>query len=394
MTTGDGYYDRIRGGVREFLRLEAAGGVVLLAAALLALLAANSGLAGLYAAFLELPVEVRVGELDLAKPLLLWINDGLMAVFFLLVGLEIKREIVEGELSSVAQALLPGLAAAGGMLVPALLYLFFNASDPVALRGWAIPVATDIAFAVGVLSLLGARAPPGAKVFLLALAIFDDLGAIVVIALFYTASLSLASLALAAAVLCVMLALNRSGVRALAPYCLLGIALWVCVLESGVHATLAGVATALAIPVRGEGERSPLRRLEHALHPGVAFGVTPLFGFANAGLSFSGLTLADLGGGVSLGIVCGLFVGKQLGVFAVVLAAVGLRLARLPEGVGFGTMYGLALLAGIGFTMSLFIGTLAWPDPGRLAAVRLGVLAGSLLSGLAGYAVLRFLAPR
>jgi len=383
------YTARLVTGIRDFLRLEAAAGIVLGVATLLALVVSNSGLAGLYGTFLDLPVELRVGALHIAKPLLLWINDGLMAIFFLLVGLEIKRELVEGELSSLRQAMLPALAAVGGMAVPALLYVACNLGNPVALRGWAIPAATDIAFAVGVLSLLGRRVPIGLKIFLLALAIFDDLGAIVIIAVFYTANLSVVSLLLAAAVLLVMLVLNRLGVTRIAPYALLGIVLWVCVLKSGVHATLAGVAMALAVPVRDADGESPLKRLEHTLHPWVAFLVVPLFGFANAGVSFAGVTGAALLDGVSLGIAAGLFIGKQIGVVGAVVACVRLGWARLPDGVTWLGLYGVALLAGIGFTMSLFIGTLAWDNADHAVPLRLGVLAGSLLSGIVGYVLLR-----
>jgi len=383
------YTARLVTGIRDFLRLEAAAGIVLGVATLLALVVSNSGLAGLYGTFLDLPVELRVGALHIAKPLLLWINDGLMAIFFLLVGLEIKRELVEGELSSLRQAMLPALAAVGGMAVPALLYVACNLGNPVALRGWAIPAATDIAFAVGVLSLLGRRVPIGLKIFLLALAIFDDLGAIVIIAVFYTANLSVVSLLLAAAVLVVMLVLNRLGVTRIAPYALLGIVLWVCVLKSGVHATLAGVAMALAVPMRDADGESPLKRLEHTLHPWVAFLVVPLFGFANAGVSFAGVTGAALLDGVSLGIAAGLFVGKQIGVVGAVLACVRLGWARLPDGVTWLGLYSVALLAGIGFTMSLFIGTLAWDTADHAVPLRLGVLAGSLLSGIVGYVLLR-----
>jgi len=383
------YTARLVTGIRDFLRLEAAAGIVLGVATLLALVVSNSGLAGLYGTFLDLPVELRVGALHIAKPLLLWINDGLMAIFFLLVGLEIKRELVEGELSSLRQAMLPALAAVGGMAVPALLYVACNLGNPVALRGWAIPAATDIAFAVGVLSLLGRRVPIGLKIFLLALAIFDDLGAIVIIAVFYTANLSVVSLLLAAAVLLVMLILNRLGVTRIAPYALLGIVLWVCVLKSGVHATLAGVAMALAVPMRDADGESPLKRLEHTLHPWVAFLVVPLFGFANAGVSFAGVTGAALLDGVSLGIAAGLFIGKQIGVVGAVLACVRLGWGRLPDGVTWLGLYGVALLAGIGFTMSLFIGTLAWDNADHAVPLRLGVLAGSLLSGIVGYVLLR-----
>jgi Na+:H+ antiporter, NhaA family len=386
-------YARVYQSLREFLRLEAAGGIVLGVAAALALIACNSGLIDFYRSVLILPVELRFGALQIAKPLLLWINDGLMAIFFLLVGLEIKREFLEGELSNLRQAMLPAIAAVGGMAVPALIYVLCNAGDPVALRGWAIPAATDIAFAMGVLSLLGARVPLGLKVFLLALAIFDDLGAIVIIAIFYTADLSLLSLLLAGGVLLVMLGLNRLGVTRIAPYALLGIVLWVCVLKSGVHATLAGVAMALAVPMRAPSGESPLKQLEHALHPWVAFLVTPLFGFANAGVSFAGMDAAALSNGVSLGIAAGLFIGKQIGVLGSVFLCVRLRLAQLPDGVGWPALYGAALLAGIGFTMSLFIGTLAWDTPGYGTPLRIGVLAGSFLSGITGYLLLRF-APR
>ncbi len=384
----DNTYARLYTGIREFLRMEAAGGIVLGAAAVLALIASNSGLASFYALFLDLPVELRIGQLQIAKPLLLWINDGLMAIFFLLVGLEIKRELVEGELSSLRQAALPAIAAIGGMAVPALIYVLCNLTDPVALHGWAIPAATDIAFAVGVLSLLGARVPIGLKVFLLALAIFDDLGAIVIIAVFYTADLSVLSLLLAGGMLIVMFALNRLGVTRTAPYALLGIVLWVCVLKSGVHATLAGVAMAFAIPMHAAEGESPLRQLEHALHPWVAFLVVPLFGFANAGVSFAGMTASGLTDGVTIGIAAGLFVGKQLGVFGAVYASVRLGFARLPEGVGWAGLYGAGVLAGIGFTMSLFIGTLAWDTADYAAPLRIGVLGGSLLSGIVGYLLL------
>ncbi|MGH6930438.1 MAG: Na+/H+ antiporter NhaA [Dongiaceae bacterium] len=382
-------YTRLYQSLREFLRLEASAGIVLGGATILALVASNSGLADLYDLFLELPVELRFGALHIGKPLLLWINDGLMTIFFLLVGLEIKRELLEGELSTIGQALLPALAAVGGMGVPALIYVLLNLQDPLALRGWAIPAATDIAFALGVLSLLGARVPVALKVFLLALAIFDDLGAILVIAVFYTANLSLTSLLLAATVLAAMLVLNRLGVMRTAPYALLGIVLWVCVLKSGVHATLAGVVMAVAIPLRAADGRSPLQELEHALHPWIAFLVVPLFGFANAGVSFSGMTTDALANGVTLGIAAGLFIGKQVGVFATVYACVRLGIARLPEGVGWLGLYGAALLSGIGFTMSLFIGTLAWETADYAAPLRLGVLVGSLLSGIVGYAIVR-----
>jgi NhaA family Na+:H+ antiporter len=389
------YYTRIVSEIRDFLRLESSAGLLLLAAALLALVASNTPLESLYGAFLGIPVEIRVGALHLDKPLLLWINDGLMAVFFLLVGLEIKRELVEGELSTPAQAALPVAAALGGMAAPAAIYLAMNWTDPVARAGWAIPSATDIAFAIGVLTLLGPRIPQSLKVFLLALAIIDDLGAIVIIALFYSGDLALSSLLFGAIALAGLLLLNLTGVRRIAPYTLLGIVLWVCVLKSGVHATLAGVVTAFCIPLREEPAYgpSPLKRLEHALHPWVAFLVMPLFGFANAGVSLTGDGGAALTGGVAGGIALGLFLGKQLGAFGVAALAIKSGLARLPEGASWLGLYGTCVLAGIGFTMSLFIGTLAWDDADYAAPLRLGVLGGSLLSGLAGYLILKIFDP-
>ena len=386
----DSYYTRFVTGIRDFLRFEGWAGVVLGFVTVLAIIASNSSLAGLYNLFLDLPVEIRVGNFAIAKPLLLWINDGLMAIFFLLVGLEVKREILEGELSSWDQALLPGIAAIGGMVAPALIYVVCNTGDRVGLRGWAIPCATDIAFAMGVLLLLGARIPLGLKVFLLALAIFDDLGAIIIIAAFYTADLSLIALVLAAVVLTLMFGLNRLGISRTAPYALLGILLWVCVLKSGVHATLAGVAMALAIPMRGRDGGSLAKHLEHALHPWVAFLIMPIFGFANAGIAFAGVTWSQLGDGVTLGIAAGLFIGKQIGVFGTVFIVTRLGWARLPGGVSVLGLYGVAVLAGIGFTMSLFIGTLAWEaaEADHAVPLRLGVLGGSLLAGGVGYLVL------
>ncbi len=379
----------------ELLHHEAAGGVLLMLAAVAALILDNSPLDWLYDAMLETPVVIQVGTLAIDKPLLLWINDGLMAMFFFLLGLEIKRELLEGRLSSWRQAALPALAAVGGMAVPAMIYIGFNAGDPVALRGWAIPSATDIAFAIGVLILLGAHAPPALKVFLLALAIIDDLGAIVIIALFYTSDLSLSSLSIAGVGAAVLLTFNLLGVNRLWPYLMIGAVMWVAVLKSGVHATLAGVIVALIIPLRAPGNEpgddtvSPLKRAEHALHDFVALVVMPTFAFANAGVHLGGLSLADLMAPIPLGIALGLFVGKQIGVFGFAWAGVRLGLCRLPDGVTWPQIYGASLLAGIGFTMSLFIGTLAFIDPEHAAAVRLGVLSGSLLSGLLGYALLR-----
>ncbi len=379
------------GRLSALLKHEAVGGVLLMLAAATALALDNSPLAHLYDALLTVPVVVQVGALALEKPLLLWINDGLMALFFLLVGLEIKRELLEGNLSSWHQAVLPALGALGGMAAPALTYVAFNANDPVALRGWAIPAATDIAFVVGILALLGRRVPAGLKVFLLALAVIDDLGAILIIAAFYTADLSLASLAIAGVGAAVLLALNLAGVTRLPPYILVGLVMWVAVLESGVHATLAGVVVALFIPLR-TGDAStppPLVRAEHGLHDFVTLFVMPVFAFANAGVHLGGLSFGDFLSPVPLGIAAGLLVGKQVGIFGLIWAGVRLGVCRLPEGVTLPHVYGAAALAGIGFTMSLFIGTLAFEDPAHQAAVRLGVLSGSLLSGIVGYAVLR-----
>ncbi len=381
--------------IQDFLRLEAAGGVMLLIASAAALVWANSPAGPGYAELLDIPVVAQVGTLRIAKPLVLWINDGLMAIFFLTVGLEIKREVLEGELSTLRQAALPAIAAAGGMAMPALVYTAFNWGNATTLSGWAIPSATDIAFSVGVLALLGDRVPTSLKAFLLALAIMDDLGAIVIIACFYTDNLSLISLALAAVGIAALAVLNRAGVSRLAPYILVGILVWVCVLKSGVHATLAGVVLALAIPSRvlGEESGSPARRLEQGLHPWVTYGILPLFAFANAGVSMHGLSPSILLGPVPLGIGLGLFLGKQVGVMAATGAAVGLGAGRLPGSAGWVQFYGVSLLTGIGFTMSLFIGTLAFSEVGYTAEVRIGVLGGSLLSAVAGYLVLRFAAP-
>ena len=374
--------------LQDFLRTESAGGLLLMAAACVALLVANSPLAGYYTALLEMPVSLQFGIAWLSKPLLLWINDGLMAIFFLLVGLELKRELLEGHLSTVPQALLPGIAAAGGMIAPALVYASINHADPESMRGWAIPVATDIAFALGVLSLLGNRVPTALKALLLSLAIFDDLGAVIVIAVFYTDSLSTPSLLAAATLIAALFALNRAGVTRPAAYVLLGIALWVAMLKSGVHATLAGVVLAMFIPMRRGGAASTGSQLEHSLHPWVAFGVLPLFAFANAGVSLHGVSIPKLLETVPLGIALGLFLGKQLGVMVCIWLAVRLRVAALPAQVSWSQLYGMALLTGVGFTMSLFVASLAFPTAPGGGLDRLGVLLGSLLSGAAGYLVL------
>ena len=379
-----------------FMKHEAAGGILLFAAAILAIGLDNSPLAWLYDSLLNTQASIQIGPLEITKPLLLWINDGLMAVFFFLVGLEIKREVLQGQLSTRQQIALPGVAAIGGMAIPALIYVAFNYDNPETLDGWAIPAATDIAFALGVLALLGPRVPLGLKVFLLAVAIIDDLGAIIIIALFYTANLSVESLAISAFGLAALVVLNRLGVTRLAPYILIGIFVWVCVLKSGVHATLAGVVLAMAIPLRGNeaAEDCPLRRLEHSLHPWVAFAILPIFAFANAGVPILGLSFADLLEPLPLGIAAGLFIGKQIGVFGATWLSVKAGIAKMPEGVTWLQIYGVSLLTGIGFTMSLFIGTLAFPDPSQASGVRLGVICGSVLSATLGYLMIRWCLSR
>jgi NhaA family Na+:H+ antiporter len=372
--------------LRQLLRHEAAGGVILLGVAILAVLIANSPAAGLYAGLLA----AQLGGLSVLH----WINDGLMALFFLLVGLEIKRELLDGQLATWRRRALPGIAAAGGMAVPALIYVAASGGDAAALRGWAIPSATDIAFALGVLALLGPRVPVSLKVFLTALAILDDLGAIAIIALFYTENLSFGMLALAAVAIAILIALGRIGVASLAPYLVVGVALWWFVLQSGIHATLAGVALALTIPIRRSPGRpdtaqSPLHRLEHRLQPWVAFLIVPLFGLANAGVPFAGMSPAALAGPVPLGVALGLFVGKQIGVLGASVIAIRSGIADLPLRASWPQLYGVAILCGIGFTMSLFIGMLAFPDSATLQAeTQLGVLCGSALSAIAGAIVL------
>jgi len=381
---------------REFLRLESAGGLILVAAAAVALVLANSPLADGYTQLLNLKITFTVEDVGVSKPLLLWINDGLMAVFFLLVGLELKREVVEGELSRPEQIALPALAAIGGLVVPAVIYWLVNRGNPEGMNGWAVPTATDIAFALAILSLLGNRVPASLKVFLTTIAIFDDLAAIIIIALFYSSDLSTASLAAAGAGVAVLFLLNRLGVKSLAAYLLIGIVIWFFVLKSGVHATLAGIAVAAFIPLEGGDDHSPSRHLEHILHPWVAFGVLPLFAFANAGLTLSGVRAEDVTGTVSTGIVLGLFVGKQIGVFGMTALMIGLGLAKKPEGANWVMLYGVALLCGIGFTMSLFIGSLAFEHGGfsNVAALKIGVISGSVVSALCGWLVLHLSLPK
>ncbi|MEE3936107.1 Na+/H+ antiporter NhaA [Pseudomonas viridiflava] len=380
----------MRNTITRFFQFEAAGGLLLIAAAALALIINNSPLSWLYNAFLETPVEARIGALHIAKPLLLWINDGLMALFFLVIGLEVKREVLEGHLSKPSQIVLPGAAAIGGMVVPALIYIALNTGNAEALNGWAIPMATDIAFALGVLALLGKRVPVSLKLFLMTLAIIDDLGAIIVIALVYSGELSQLSLILAAVSIIALIAMNRSGVSRLAPYLLVGLVLWVCVLKSGVHATLAGVVLAFCIPLRTSSKSSPLLTLEHGLHPWVAYGILPLFAFANAGVSLAGVTMESFTHPVPLGIAAGLLLGKTLGVFGLTWLAVKTRMASLPKDANWGHVLGVSILCGIGFTMSLFVGSLAF-EPGVSAYAgedRMGILTGSILSAIIGYGVM------
>lgn len=386
--------------IKNFLKMESAGGIVLMAAAVLAIVAANSGAAGLYSYFIETPVEIRVGALQIAKPLFLWVNDGLMAIFFFLVGLELKREFLEGELSNASSVMLPAVGAVGGMAVPVAMYLFINQDDPAGFNGWAIPAATDIAFALGILSLLGSRVPLSLKVFLVSLAIFDDLGAIIIIAIFYSADLSSAALVVGAACLVALTIMNRRNVMSISSYILIGVIMWVAVLKSGVHATLAGVALAAFVPMRDpkRSDYSPLRELEHDLHQVVAFGVLPMFAFVNAGIDLSGVGLDDLLHKVPLGIAAGLFLGKQLGIFLLCFLAIKIGLARMPAGANWGSLYGVSILCGVGFTMSLFIGSLAFENVALQQQLvfdeRLGIILGSLLSGIMGYVVLHLTLPK
>ncbi len=378
--------------IRDFLKLEAASGILLLLAAVAAMVLVNSPLSGLYDDFLSIPIMVRFADLEIAKPLLLWINDGLMAIFFFLVGMEIKREVLDGELSNPAQIVLPGVAALGGMAAPALIFWYVNGGDSHAMSGWAIPTATDIAFALGMLSIFGDRVPTSLKIFLLTLAIIDDLGAIIIIAVLYTGDISTNSLLVATASLVALFILNRRGVTRISAYLLVGAVLWVSVLKSGVHATLAGVLLGFFIPLKSHapGKEPPLRRLEEDLHTPVAFAILPIFAFANAGIPLAGTSLPELTEGIPLGVALGLFVGKQLGVFLPSWAIIRAGVARLPEGASWGSLYGVSLLCGIGFTMSLFIASLAFEGSHEdiLAASRIGIMAGTLLSALAGLAVL------
>jgi len=374
--------------IRRFLKLEAASGLILMAAAVLALIFANSPLSNVYEQLLAIKLTVAVETFAISKPILLWINDGLMAIFFLVVGLELKREAVLGELNSPQKVMLPALGAVGGMAVPAAIYAFINWGQPTAIQGWAIPTATDIAFALGIVILLGDRVPSSLKVFLVSLAIFDDLGAIIVIALFYTDHLSFVALAISASCIAVLFMMNRMEVVSKAAYLLIGAIMWVALLKSGVHATLAGVILALFIPLEGinwDGEQvRPLHELEHDLHGPVGYLIVPVFAFANAGLSLGGLQLSDVTNGIALGIILGLFFGKQIGVLLMVWLGVKLKLGSMPSGVSWRQIYGISVLCGVGFTMSLFIGALAFEQTGQenFAQDRLGILIGSALSAL------------
>lgn len=383
---------------KRFMKLESAGGILLMVAAVLAMIAANTPLSVYYDQLVDLPVAVSVGSFEIAKPLLLWINDGLMAVFFFLIGLELKRELVEGELADPSAIVLPAIGAVGGMLAPALLYTYFNYGDAVAMKGWAIPAATDIAFSLGILGLLGTRVPIALKIFLVSLAIFDDIGAIIIIALFYTSDLSMLALSVASACIAVLFVLNRRHVTSLAPYIFVGLIMWVAVLKSGVHATLAGVVMALFIPIkpREGSDYSPLKDMEHDLHGVVAFAILPIFAFANAGVQMVGVTVDNFFHSVPVGIALGLFLGKQIGIFGLCWLAVKLGFVKLPESLNMKLLYGVSLLCGVGFTMSLFIGSLAFESSGvnLLFDERLGIILGSLVSGLAGYLVLAAVLPK
>lgn len=380
----------IQNALKRFFAMDTAPGILLIIATIIALVMENSFLSGFYSALKDTQVVFQVGAFKIDKALLLWINDGLMAIFFLLIGLEIKREIIDGHLSKREQITLPAIAALGGIVAPAGIYAIINWNSPETIQGWAIPAATDIAFALGILMLMGPRIPVSLKVCLVAIAIIDDLAAVIIIAIFYTSQLSVMSLSLGIAGLFIAWRLNRNGVTNLSVYSVLGLIIWACVLKSGVHATLAGVALGLLIPMRQKNKegKSPLIVMEHALHPWVAFGVIPIFAFANAGVSLTGVTLETFMNPVTLGIMLGLFVGKQIGVMGFTVIGAKLKLCKLPADVNWAQFYGMSLLTGIGFTMSLFIGTLAFDTMEQATYVRLGVLGGSILSGIAGVTVL------
>lgn len=378
---------------RQFLKLESAGGILLMIAALSAIILANTPLEKYYQLFISTPVAIQIGQLSIAKPLLLWINDGLMAVFFFLVGLELKRELLEGQLSDKRNIILPGIGAIGGMLVPAMIYFYFNIDDNIANKGWAIPAATDIAFALGILSLLGSRVPISIKIFLTSLAIFDDIGAIIIIAVFYTANISVMALIIVGLCIPILYIFNIKDITSKSPYILIGLIMWIATLKSGVHATLAGVILAMFIPLKSKKEPniSPLKRLEHDLHSVVAFFVLPVFAFANAGINMSGIGLEQILHPVPVGIALGLFLGKQIGIFGLCWLFIQLKIAQLPPGMNLARLYGTSALCGVGFTMSLFIGSLAFEETGvdLLFDERLGIIIGSLLSGVVGFFTLK-----
>ncbi len=378
--------------IAKFFQQESAGGVLLVVAAVLAILLANSPLYSTYSLLIDIPVAIQVGTFEINKPLLLWVNDGLMAVFFLLIGLELKREFLQGELSDKRNIILPGLGAVGGMIVPAAIYILFNYQDPVASQGWAIPAATDIAFALGLLSLLGSRVPASLKVFLTSLAIFDDVGAILIIALFYTNNISLAALLVAAICIVVLSILNKKGITEKSLYLAVGAVMWAAMLKSGVHATLTGVILAMFIPITSKADPnvSPLKSLEHDLHSVVAFFILPVFAFCNAGINFQGVGAEQLLHNVSLGTAAGLFFGKQFGIFVFCWLGIKLSITELPKDMSWTSLYGTAALCGIGFTMSLFIGSLAFEETGvnLILDERLGIILGSFASAVLGYLIL------
>ncbi|MGP2657362.1 Na+/H+ antiporter NhaA [Malaciobacter sp. WC5094] len=382
--------------VRKFLKKESTSGIILMFVTCVALIFSNTFLSDFYNTFLHTPIVFKIGDfLNISKPLILWVNDGLMAIFFLLIGLEIKRELLLGHLSSFSKIALPAIAAVGGMLVPALVFLFFNQGNDFALRGWAIPTATDIAFALGILALLGKRVPTSLKIFLMALAIFDDLGAILIIAFFYTSSLSFEALSLALFSIVILYLMNRMRIQLLGAYIIVGLFLWVFILKSGIHATLAGIILAFFIPLRMKDELkqktvSPMKNLENQIHFWVAFFVLPIFAFVNAGVDLREMSLEKITNPVSLGIILGLFFGKQIGVFLFTFLAVKLKLAKLPKCTSWAQIYGISILTGIGFTMSLFIDSLAYNDSDAFFYTdKLAILIGSVLSGVFGYLVLR-----
>ncbi len=380
--------------IEEFIKKESSSGILLIFATILALILSNTAMSAMYESFLHIPIEIRVGALHLDKSLYHWVNDGLMAIFFLLIGLEVKREILEGELSSLSKAGLPIIAAIGGMLAPTIIYLVFNQNDSIAMNGWAIPTTTDIAFALGILSLLGNRVPVSLKIFLMALAIIDDLGAIIIIALLYTAELSMLSVIVAIIAIATLITLNRFGVSRQAAYFIVGAILWVSVLKSGVHATLAGVILAFSIPLNAKDKNnqpvSPAKEIEHNLHFWVAFFILPLFAFVNAGVNITQISLDQMANSVPLGIILGLFIGKQLGVFGFSWLAIKLKLAELPKDSTWMQLYGVSILTGIGFTMSLFISSLAFEDDTVFQHTdKLAILMGSFVSGIVGYLVLK-----